>query len=187
MRKVTEQVLANYDRNRFYGSLMLTAQHDTNLPNYPDIIANQQPSGKRSMKRSRGHHRLYDVPVRDWQINATYRNYYNHNLNKNSKGYSFFQHPLSDPDPSARQAVFLWHQSRWQPDLQRPPGGGRTFRPFSLVGNFGPFLRLEYVPRLVMGYEVSFGPKYYLDLDTQRDPTARAMASTRKGLFRGTA
>lgn len=175
VKKVTTEALKNFRHDRFYGSLLLQAQYDSNLPILPDAIANQQPSNKKSMKGiAAATLGFTSSPLRKVQVTAAYRNYYNYNFNKDAKGYSFFSNmpsavvsffPYKRISPGIKLEGNLTYNDRFE-------NGHTIFRPFSLIGNVGPFVRMEYVPRLITTFEVTFRPKkYYLDptSDSQKD------------------
>lgn len=179
--KVAQDTLNSFKKDSFYGNVLLQFQYDNNLPLLPDVIATQQPSNKKSIKLvTTATAGLLTSPTRNWQLNPSHRIYYNHNFNGDAKGYSYFSNIPS--------LIFtLFPSRRYSPGIKldgnitfndRLESGQTVFRPFSLTGNAGAFIRFEAITRLTTTFEILARPKHFY-----LDPTTEYLKRTGSGVL----
>jgi hypothetical protein len=157
-----DKELRSYDKNTFFADVSLTTAYDSNVLSVPnsDASAGTSPS---SLKETLGWGLGYSSsPILNWQFVGSYKGSVNHNTNAVTRSGQFFTHDAT---------LYFTH------DALRPSqfgfkaaGSGvlqyqiNAFKPYSLEGSFGPYLKQRLNSTWWLGAETFFEPvKNYLD------------------------
>jgi tetratricopeptide (TPR) repeat protein len=164
--KASIEALKPQEGSRWYGTVSVIAQNDSNVQLTPDSVADAQASGKSSPKLTlSGSVGRMSSSLNDWQWVPSFQTVVNRNLNADAAEAQFVTSTLMlflnrRPLASSTWGLKAAGTSTFQYLLESDSSG--SYAPFSATGDFGPYAKLRLARNWKLSLEGAFKPQLFL-------------------------
>ena len=184
--KASIEALKPQEGSRWYGTVSVLAQNDSNVQLTPDSVPDAQASGKSSPKFTlSGNIGRMSSPLNTWQWAPSFQTVLNRNLNEDAAEAQFITSTLMlflnrRPLASSTWGLKASGTSTFQYLLDSGTSG--EYAPFSTTGDIGPYAKLRLARNWKLHLEGSYKPQLFLTDTTsgtaQRTGNSYALRST---------